>query len=194
MEFCFLGDSRLKEHSKEVSLENKEYLVSLVDDLTKIVKLTKGIGLSAIQIGKLDRVFVSNFEGKIVVYINPEFTYKSLEEVIEKVEGCLSIPGVYAKVTRSNNITLKYYDIDGLEHNDTFTGDMARIIQHEMDHLDGILFIDRLSTTRRAVIRSKVDLARKNRQKNIEMFEKISTKLEIATPVINPVESIQTES
>lgn len=173
MEFCFIGDERLKKHSVDVDINNKEEIQELITDLTNVVKATNGVGLSAVQIGVLSRVFVTNFGTQLKVFINPEFLFKSQDEVILEEEGCLSIPNVFAKVFRSANITIKYYDTDGNEQIETFEGDMSRIIQHEMDHLDGILFIDRLSPARRSVVRKKIDLARKNRQKFIDHFNTV---------------------
>jgi peptide deformylase len=173
VEFCFIGDERLKKHSIDVDINNKEENQELVNNLINVVKATNSAGLSAVQIGVLSRVFVTNIGTKIKVFINPEFLFKSQDEVTLEEEGCLSIPNVFAKVFRSANITIKYYDLDGNNYIETFESNMSRTIQHEMDHLDGILFIDRLSPARRSVIRKNLDLARKNRQKFIDHFNNV---------------------
>lgn len=189
MEFCFIGDPKLKQQSEEISFENdsKDEIQEIIDNLKFTVVATRGVGLSAVQIGILKRIFVTNYGGEIKIFINPEFMYKS-EEGIQDDEGCLSIPGVSAKVTRPSVVTIKFYDIDGNEHIETFEEIMARIIQHESDHLDGILFIDRLSPARKSVIRKKIDLARKNRQKHIEYFNTV------IIPKIEFVKSKESES
>ncbi|MBD3225317.1 MAG: peptide deformylase, partial [Caldithrix sp.] len=117
-----------------------------------------GVGLAAPQVGLTQRILVVDIspleeEEKPQAYINTEileYWGQSTEE-----EGCLSIPGVREDVTRHEGIRLKYNDIDGNEHIETFEGWKARVLQHEIDHLDGILFVDRISPIKRNVLISQ---------------------------------------
>ncbi len=107
----------------------------------------RGVGLAANQVNLPFRLFVANEmgnpeEGEELVFINPVLSRG--KGVDESEEGCLSIPGVNRNVRRSKSIHVNAYSIDGKEINQTFDGFLAKILQHETDHLDGVLFIDRL--------------------------------------------------
>lgn len=136
-----------------VSFDKK--LAKLVQDLRETLAATrnpKGVGLAAVQIGEPWRVFVTRPKESdpIGVFINPEIITQSdiqthgVPERDNKLEGCLSIPRVWGHVTRSQSLTLKYQDIEGKIHKEPFTGFMATIIQHETDHINGILFTHRV--------------------------------------------------
>jgi len=111
-----------------------------------------GVGLSAVQVGYLKRLFVvwDPKTKKDFVFINPRITWRSkkqikeIPEVENKHEGCLSVPGFWGLVKRPVAIKIKYQDLDNQKQKQTFKGFLARVIQHEFDHLDGILFVDRL--------------------------------------------------
>ena len=102
-----------------------------------------GLGLAAPQTNRHIRVIAVNINEQPQIFINPQIVSKSWSKNIME-EGCLSIPNVYGPVKRSKKITLTYYDRHGQLHKEKFTGLPARVIQHEVDHLDGVLFIDKL--------------------------------------------------
>lgn len=112
----------------------------------------KGVGLAAVQIGELYRVFVTKprENSPVRAFINPEITKSSREltdgvpERENKLEGCLSIPGIWGRVRRAARITLRYRDEMGKSHEESFEGFLATIIQHETDHVNGVLYTQRV--------------------------------------------------
>lgn len=120
----------------------------LIRDLKDTIKVENGVGLSSNQIGMLKRVIVLHEVGeedgseKIFALINPEIIEK--EGQIEDSEGCLSFPGLYISIVRAEKVKVIYIDENGDTVEREFSGILARAIQHELDHLDGILFIDRM--------------------------------------------------
>jgi len=96
-----------------------------------------------------------------IVFVNPEITWASEEKQVYD-EGCLSVPGIFADVTRANQITVRYLDRDGVAQELTTDGVLAVCVQHEMDHLDGKLFIDYLSPLKREMVRKKLAKQRKH--------------------------------
>jgi len=125
-------------------------LTKLLIDMTQTMLEKDGVGLAAPQIGVNQRIAVLNFqlgkdEWRILPMINPEITQSSKEEDTDE-EGCLSLPKIYAKVTRPSIATVKFQNEKGREQTLTMEGLNARAIQHEIDHLDGILFIDKAKT------------------------------------------------
>lgn len=136
----------LRHRSKPIMRVDAE-LQSIVSQMFKIMYTAKGVGLAANQVGLPIRLFVANptgkaDEGKEMVFINPVISKQ--KGVEEAEEGCLSLPGVNANVKRSKSLWVNAYDIAGKEIDTEMTGFLARIIQHETDHLDGVLFVDRL--------------------------------------------------
>jgi peptide deformylase len=121
----------------------------------------EGVGLAANQVDLPYRLFVANVEGNRnakeleCVFINPVLSGGRGQ--VEDEEGCLSIPGVRAPVTRNQTIKIQAYDLAGNEITGEVEGLMARIVQHETDHLDGTLFIDRLAPTQLAALRDKLE-------------------------------------
>ena len=146
----------------------KDYpdLPQLLEDMWETLRKSDGVGLAAPQINKSIKLFIvdaRHYESKFPetknfakVFINPEII-KMSEETIYYPEGCLSIPGIYEDVDRPKTITINYFDENWQEHTDTYTTIIARIIQHEYDHLDGILFPDRLPMVRKVLIKKKLD-------------------------------------
>jgi peptide deformylase len=117
---------------------------SLIDDLFEALDGARGIGLAAVQVGALVRVFVTHLQGDIRrVFINPEIVETSVEEGPFE-EGCLSIPGVDAEVVRPLRVRIQAWDRKGKPFVLTAEGLLARVVQHETDHLNGILFVDRM--------------------------------------------------
>lgn len=142
-------------------------LRKLMDDMLDTMYSARGIGLAAPQVGVSKRVIVmdidqkedeageSTIKGKPLFFVNPEVTWAS-EELRVYNEGCLSIPGQYADVERPDKIKLRFFDYHGKEHNIDCDGLLATCIQHEIDHLDGILFVDHLSTLKRDMLLRKL--------------------------------------
>jgi len=143
----YLGDPILRQKTqpvKEIDGELKE----TIEKMAELMYEVRGLGLAANQVGISQKFFIMDIaqkEGtpKLEVYINPEIL--SAEGETEYEEGCLSIPGYYAKVNRYKNLYIKAYDIEGNPFERELTGLHAIAFQHEFDHLEGILFIDRLS-------------------------------------------------
>ena len=134
----------LRKKSEAVSLKKitGRELKRLISAMAKTMFRTDGVGLAAPQIGKNIRLAVINSKDGVFCLINPKITKKSWARELAQ-EGCLSIPGVFGKVKRPKKVSLTYYDESGKKINLTVAGLMARVIQHEIDHLDGILFIDK---------------------------------------------------
>ncbi|MFZ5365577.1 MAG: peptide deformylase [Patescibacteria group bacterium] len=115
----------------------------LVLDMAETMHKEDGIGLAAPQIGTNKRICVINTENGDLVLINPRIIRKSLKKIIDE-EGCLSVPGIFGTVKRYKKIKVKALDINGREMIFVAAGMFARVIQHEVDHLDGVLFIDKV--------------------------------------------------
>ena len=141
-----MGEETLREVSSPVPCINEEIKI-LIDEMFITLKKSNGIGLAAPQIGKNIRLFIVQLEEDSgMVFINPEVIRTSNEQCSME-EGCLSIPKVYEKVIRPKDVTLQYMDINGKKQLIQATGLLARVIQHEYDHLNGVLFVDRLEET-----------------------------------------------
>ena len=152
------SDPTLRGISKPVGEIDKR-IITLSRDLEETLKAQKdpeGVGLAAPQIGKLVRIFAMLHEGKIITIINPKIVsvekekkekYENKENEI--MEGCLSIPHYYGPVKRSQKLKLNFLDIKGNNRLETFKGLSAQIVQHEVDHLSGVLFVDKLLKQKR---------------------------------------------
>lgn len=148
-------DPRLEAPSTRV-IAFDDTLGRLVDDLLETLYAHKSIGLSAPQVGDLRQVLVIDLSGDATapqVYVNPEIVSKSTWGLVE--ESCLSVPGVVGNVLRATEIRVKAQDRDGTVFERDLSGMNAVCLQHEMDHLAGKLFIDRLSFFRRLRIRAR---------------------------------------
>lgn len=134
----------LREKSIEIDNKkiNKKEFKELCANMVKTMKEKDGIGLAAPQIGKNIRLIVINIEKGPICLINPKITKKSWAKEWHE-EGCLSVPGVYGKVKRNKKINCAYVNKNGQKTKIQAQGLMASIIQHEIDHLNGILFIDK---------------------------------------------------
>ena len=134
----------LRKKSKEISLKeiNSQEFMGLISSMEKTMIKTDGVGLAAPQIGKNIRLFVINSKDGPLCLANPKIIKKSWATELDQ-EGCLSVPGVFGRVKRHKKITLTYYNQAGKKIKQTAQGLMARVMQHEIDHLDGILFIDK---------------------------------------------------
>ena len=134
---------------KKITPRIKKLVKDLIDT-AKAQKEPEGVGLSAVQIDKQDRVFVVLLDGKFIAFINPEITWRSakkfsqvLKEHERFMEGCLSIPNYFALVDRPYSVKLKWQNLNGKVQERKFEGKPSAYVQHELDHLDGIIFVDR---------------------------------------------------
>ena len=135
----------------------------LLDDMFHTMYDAPGIGLAASQVDVHKRfmvIDVSEEKDTPMVFINPDIVANEGGQVYQ--EGCLSVPGIFADVTRANQITVRFLDRQGQPQELTTDGVLAVCIQHEMDHLDGKLFIDYLSPLKREMVRKKLAKARKH--------------------------------
>ena len=134
-----------------------------LDDMFHTMYEAPGIGLAASQVDDHRRfmvIDVSEDKNQPLVFINPEIVKADGHQVYQ--EGCLSVPGIFADVTRANQITVKAYGRDGKPFEIETDGLLAICIQHEMDHLEGKLFVDYLSALKREMVRKKLEKARRN--------------------------------
>jgi peptide deformylase len=161
-----LPDARLRQISAPIAGVDKA-LRAFIDDMFETMYDAPGIGLAAIQVGEPKRLFTLDVSKREenrepMVVINPEITWKS-EEVNVYEEGCLSIPEYYEEVERPAQVRLKYRDIDFVERELEADGLLATCIQHELDHLNGVLFIDHISKLKRdRVIKKFTKLAKRD--------------------------------
>jgi peptide deformylase len=118
-------------------------ITRLLEDMIDTMKSADGIGLAAPQIGIKLRMCVITTKDEVMAFLNPEILKTSWRKIIME-EGCLSVPGVFGNVRRPKSITLKFQDIKGRQRIENYIGLFARIVQHELDHLNGVLFIDKL--------------------------------------------------
>ncbi|KQM30396.1 peptide deformylase [Rhizobium sp. Leaf68] len=159
-----LPDPLLRQQSKPVEMVDSE-IQRLADDMLETMYDAPGIGLAAIQIGVARRMLVIDLsrddeENKPQVFINPEIL-KVSDDVSTYEEGCLSIPDYYAEVERPASLTVGYVDRDGKQQTVEADGLLATCLQHEIDHLNGVLFIDHISRLKRdMVIKKFTKLAR----------------------------------
>lgn len=135
------GDPVLKSRAAPVK-EFDEALGKLAEEMFAVMREHDGVGLAANQIGRLKRIFVAEFEEERYVVVNPKVEPRG-EETSKDVEGCLSIPGIGVEVERPAAVTLTAQDLTGAPLHVEAEGHLARIFQHETDHLDGILMLDR---------------------------------------------------
>lgn len=154
----YYPDSRLHLKAKKVEVINEE-IKQLVADMAETMYESNGIGLAASQVNVQKRLFVIDLSGEdepknLLTFINPEVLSKDGEVVCE--EGCLSVPGVYEKVVRSEHIKVKYQDVNQVEHIAEFDGLLAVCFQHELDHLDGKVFVEYLSMLKQNFIQKKM--------------------------------------
>ena|SRR5262245_15136262 len=163
-EILKLPDPVLKKVSKPVEKVTPEIL-KLLDDMLETMYAAPGIGLAAVQIGVLKRLVVADIiredaPKNPLYFVNPEIVWAS-EELNEHEEGCLSIPEVFDKVKRPAEVRIRYVDREGVEQERHCDGLLATCIQHEIDHLNGVLFIDRLGRLKRDRVVKKFSKAAK---------------------------------
>src|SRR4030067_1151285 len=152
------GDPALRQRAKEIK-EIDSGAIRLAQDMFDTLRQASGLGLAANQVGCLQRIFVVDLskvipESKPVVLLNPVMLKSEGEQVGE--EGCLSIPGIYEDVPRFKKVKFSAQDLSGKEFSLEASDLLARVMQHELDHLDGILFLDRLSEVIRTSLAPKL--------------------------------------
>ncbi len=158
------GDPVLRKITTDID-QSFEGLEKLVEDMFETMHNAEGVGLAAPQIGLNSRIFVVDLsplgdEEPLMkdfrkAFINPHIIEKVGEKVLME-EGCLSIPGLREDVLRFNTIRMTYLDVNLQEHDEVFSGFAARVIQHEYDHLDGIMFVDYCSPLKKRVLKGKL--------------------------------------
>lgn len=159
------GHPVLRGQSKEIDATYPE-LSTLISNMYETMYHSEGVGLAAPQIGLNIRLVVIDADpvaetfpecaGRKMTLINPRIDVLDGEEV-KRTEGCLSLPGIAEDVKRVEHIRLTWHDADFKEHTEEISGFLARIVQHECDHLEGRVFIDHLSPIRRQLIRNKLN-------------------------------------
>ena len=157
----YYGDPILRRRAMDVRTFDQS-LAEVAAQLLEAMEREDGVGLAAPQVGLDLRLLVAlamrepgDEEAQPVIMVNPEILERSHDTWVYE-EGCLSIPGIRGDVTRPLTIKVRYQDVHGKEHTVETEGMFARILQHEIDHLDGKLFIDYLSTADKALIRPKL--------------------------------------
>lgn len=167
------GQPVLRKVAKVIDVENYPNLNELIDNMFETMYDAEGIGLAAPQVGLDQRIFVVDldhvsdedtpeFKGFKKVFINAQIIERDGDiEMIE--EGCLSIPGIHEKVPRESKITIKYLDENLEEKVEEYSDFFARVIQHEYDHIEGILFVDKISPLRKRMVKNKLQSMEKGK-------------------------------
>ncbi len=164
------GNPILNQPSSKVDIENED-ISNLIDDMWETLYNANGVGLAAPQIGVLKQIFITDFdyfkeeesfnkseiEKFQQVFINPKITDEYGENFLFS-EGCLSIPDILEELSRKNTIKIEFLDEKFNPKKITCSGVIARVIQHEYDHLKGILFTDRISSLRKRELKGKLDI------------------------------------
>lgn len=158
LEILHFPDPRLHHKARKVDVVD-DTIKKLVSDMAETMYEFEGIGLAAIQVNVPKRVFIMDISRddepqNLLAFINPEILEKDGEVVGS--EGCLSVPGIHEEVIRAETIKLKYLDLDNVEHIITCNGLMSVCAQHEIDHLDGKVFVEYLSPLKQNYIKKKM--------------------------------------
>lgn len=156
------GETVLKNIAEPVKLEEiNDELRIFLNDMVETMYATDGVGLAAPQVGVSKRIFVcDDGEGKVRKVINPVIT-ELTDETQEYEEGCLSVPGIFRKVERVKKINIKYLNENGEEIEEDVEGFLPVVMQHENDHLNGILFVERVSPMAKRMIAKKLQMLKK---------------------------------
>ncbi len=156
LEVIELGNPVLRQQAQPVHDVQSAHIQTLIDDLIVTVKQANGVGIAAPQVGQSDRLFIVASRPNLrypnapsmepTAMINPRILAHA-DEMVKGWEGCLSIPGIRGQVPRYQAIAVEYTGRDGKQHQQELTDFVARIFQHELDHLDGVVFVDRVEST-----------------------------------------------
>ena len=159
------GQAVLRKVAEDITPDYPK-LDEFIRDMWETLADSEGIGLAAPQVGRAVRVVVIDldllsedypeYKGFKHVYINPHIIEKDESETETMEEGCLSLPGIHERVVRAKRIHVKYQDADFTEHDEWVEGYLARVMQHEFDHLEGRVFTDRISPLRKQLIKGKL--------------------------------------
>lgn len=178
------GDPILKQEADEIEADYPN-LNALIDNMFETMYDSEGVGLAAPQVGHSIRLFIidaskmdESLQGLKRVFINPEVVELKGEEW-EHEEGCLSIPHVREKVKRPDEILINYLDQNFKEQEERFTNLAGRVVQHEYDHIEGVLFTDRISALKRRMNKKKLDSISKG-EVNVDYRMKFPTKKKTA--------------
>ncbi|MCL1955160.1 MAG: peptide deformylase [Spirochaetes bacterium] len=156
MQIITLGNEILRQKADNINEINEE-TEKLVRQMLEILVRDKGVGLAGPQLGIMKRIFVVHVGGDTErVFINPSILETS-HETCKYEEGCLSVPGIYANVIRSESIKVQAWNEKGRPYTLETNGLLARVILHEYDHLDGILFLDRLTENKKKMLIAKYE-------------------------------------
>lgn len=162
-----IGNSVLRKKAESVS-PDYPYLKELISDMFETMRKCDGVGLAAPQVGHAIRLFVVDASPMVDDDSNDDFTKSFVRafinpEIIETFgddvsynEGCLSVPGLHEDVVRKDGVKIRYFDENFQQKEEVLTGNAARVVQHEYDHLDGIIFTDRLGTLKKKFIKNKL--------------------------------------
>lgn len=182
LEIRMYGDAVLHEKARPIERVTDE-VRRFVDDMAETMYAANGLGLAANQVGDLRRVLVIDVtdadepreqrrktterEHNLEAYLNAEILESSTEDGSYS-EGCLSIPGIEGDVYRPLRIRMRWMDLDGNAHDEWLDGMRARVLQHEVDHLDGVLFVDRLGAVKRRLLAGKLNRLKQETKKRLE--------------------------
>lgn len=165
------GNPVLRQKAKDIDANYPE-LDTLIKDMFDTMYAASGVGIAAPQIGKSIRLFVidaspyddeeASLKDFKKVFINPQILEESGDKWLSS-EGCLSIPDIREDVSRHPDLTISYFDENWVQHEESYSGLAARIIQHEYDHIEGILFTDKLSPLKKALLKGKLDAISKGK-------------------------------
>jgi peptide deformylase len=167
LEILEFPDPRLRTHAKAVDTFD-DALGTLIDDMLETMRHANGIGLAATQVNRHLQLLVldvSEQRNDPRVYVNPAIVESEGTQVCE--EGCLSVPGIYANVKRAEKVRVEAQDRHGIVFQEDVEGLHAVCLQHEMDHLQGKLFVDYLSPLKRQIVKKKLDKQRRQSEQQI---------------------------
>jgi len=156
------GDKVLRRKSREVKEMNGD-IQKLIDDMAKLMHKNKGLGLAAPQVGILKRVIIADVGEGLVSLVNPKILWRQGKDVMS--EGCLSIPEISLEIERSKEVIVEGLNREGEKIQLGAVGLLARVLQHEIDHLDGILIVDRVPKKRIKPIKKQLDQIKATVQK-----------------------------
>lgn len=172
LQVCTIGDPVLETKAKDVEAVD-DGTRTLLADMVDTMRAEKGIGLAAPQVGISRRIVVMELKGKVYKLINPVLSDPQGES--RGMEACLSVPDLEAEVTRADQIQVDYLDEHGEPQSFRASGLLARCIQHECDHLDGVLFVKRISPTRRFLLKKQIKQLRADTKARLKKTARAAT-------------------
>ncbi len=159
MKIFTYSDPILRSKAEPVTVLD-EKIAQLIDEMAAAMYENDGIGLAAPQVGVPLRVIVADPGDGLISVVNPQIIFRSDEETVLE-EGCLSCPGIRIQVTRPENVTVQGIDEKGKEVTIQASGLLSKVLQHEIDHLDGVLILDYISPLKRSLLKSRLRSAEK---------------------------------